>query len=582
MRDPPRDDQQRFSPLRRPIELLLVGLTLPPLAWSAHFWRFRSLGFYEDDYAFVAQPIGLTLPELVAQVFRFLGWSQGRPFGFALAYILSFFGFRLGGLPMIYVFGYLIVLANGALAYGLLRRLAPPSAAAAGALMFILFPADTTRTLLTHSLTLQPALTLALLAGHAYLRRRRDAAYVLLCATLLTYESPALPLLALPLLTEPWDRRLRRPLIVHLLICATLFVAMALFRRAMGDARLTPGGLETNLAGQSILVIPARAAASMIIGPAVALGLTCYRAFAPFQAAPGMLIAAVAPAAAVIFFTLEALRARSFGCRSDPAPESSADSIPARAGSISPAPAAPLSPLKLILAGLVMLALAYGLAFTHFPPTTSAGRATSVHLGATIGVSLAFSGLAWRLFLLPWPRLMTLLLGTYLGLLVGFGLVVQADFADNWRLQRAFWRDVLELCPDAGERTTLFVTGDPLPETRFILTHSWADRLVLQYAFRIPTAWNEPPRLFVVEPDWAEGIRTRWGRFFWEPPLGQWHRRWELIPGNFILLEHREGRLIRSSGAILVAGQPFALKPLEPAQLAALPTQPLYPLLFEP
>jgi hypothetical protein len=78
-------------------------------------------------------------------------------------------------------------------------------AAAVGAAMFCLFPADTTKILLTHDFQLQPALTFALLASLAYAAHRRWLAYPLAACALLSYENAFLALFALPLLLRRWD-----------------------------------------------------------------------------------------------------------------------------------------------------------------------------------------------------------------------------------------------------------------------------------------------------------------------------------------------------------------------------------------
>src|SRR5436305_461513 len=87
-------------------------------------------------------------------------WSYSvRPLGFFLPDLFSFIGDKLGGLPAIYLLGFLIVTLNSFLCYRLLRTRIPRAAALAGALAFCLFPADTTKILLTHDFQLQPSLT---------------------------------------------------------------------------------------------------------------------------------------------------------------------------------------------------------------------------------------------------------------------------------------------------------------------------------------------------------------------------------------------------------------------------------------
>ena len=91
----------------------------------------------------------------------------------------------------------------------------PVAPAAVGAAVFCLFPADTTKILLTHDFQLQPSLTFALLAGLAYAAGRRPLAYVVSAGALLSYENGFLALFALPLFVRRWDRSLPRALLVH-------------------------------------------------------------------------------------------------------------------------------------------------------------------------------------------------------------------------------------------------------------------------------------------------------------------------------------------------------------------------------
>src|SRR5207302_4136088 len=107
----------------------------------------------------------------------FTSLPQGRPLGFFLPDLLSFIGDKLGGLPAIYLIGFLVVTLNTFLCYRLLRVRVPPAPAVVGAAVFCLFPADTTKILLTHDFQLQPSLTFALLAALAYSAGRRPLAY---------------------------------------------------------------------------------------------------------------------------------------------------------------------------------------------------------------------------------------------------------------------------------------------------------------------------------------------------------------------------------------------------------------------
>lgn len=172
------------------------------LVWLAQFHHFRDFGLYEDDYWFISEAMGKG-PDYLASRFvtAFTTLPQGRPFGFFLPDLLSFVGDKLGGLAGIYLVGFAVVSLNTCLCYTLLRTRVPLAPAAVGAAVFCLFPADTTRILLTHDFQLQPSLTFALLSALAYTAGKRPLAYVVGAGSLLAYESGFLALLALPLFT---------------------------------------------------------------------------------------------------------------------------------------------------------------------------------------------------------------------------------------------------------------------------------------------------------------------------------------------------------------------------------------------
>ncbi|MDQ3810093.1 MAG: hypothetical protein M3336_07375, partial [Chloroflexota bacterium] len=189
-----------LTALARRHELALALAASAALVWLAQFHHLAEFGLYEDDYFFVAQAMGQDLSYLAGRLIVFWTLPQGRPLGFFLPDLLSFVGDKLGGLPAIYSLGFGIVTANTFLCYRLLRARVPALAAGAGAAMFCLFPADTTKVLLTHDFQLQPALTFALLSAVAYAAGRRRTAYLVGSGALLAYESGFLALFALPLL----------------------------------------------------------------------------------------------------------------------------------------------------------------------------------------------------------------------------------------------------------------------------------------------------------------------------------------------------------------------------------------------
>src|SRR5437879_10010032 len=210
----------------------IIALALSAtLVWIAQFHHFREFGLYEDDYWFISEAMGKDTSYLLGRLqTAFTTLPQGRPFGFFLPDLFSFVGDKLGGLAAIYLLGFAIVTLNTFLCYRVLRVRTPVAPAAVGAAVFCLFPADTTKILLTPDFQLPPALSFALLAALAYAAGRRPLAYVLSAGALLSYESGFLALCALPPFVLRWDRRLIRVLAIHVVCLAGVILCIVALR----------------------------------------------------------------------------------------------------------------------------------------------------------------------------------------------------------------------------------------------------------------------------------------------------------------------------------------------------------------
>lgn len=516
------------------------------LAWLAQFHHYAQFGLYEDDYWFISQAMGKDPSYLLARLQAALRMPQGRPFGFFLPDLLSFVGDKLGGLPAIYLLGFVVVSLNTYLCYRLLRARVPIAAAATGAAVFCLFAADTTKIFLTHDFQLQPSLTFALLSGLAYAARRPVLAYGLGAGALLSYENGFLALFALPLLLHPWDRALPREMARHVVILLGVVAAAVVVRVLVGEPRATQsaGSLSEvvpKIVG-SLLIGPPRSLAAMLVMP--------MRTVRTWDAETAFVTLLVLGAFGVLLWWLP----RPAGARREA--------------------------LQVAVAGLVMLVLGYGLAFTHYPPLALVGRGTSVHLGATLGMAVLSAGLAWAL-LRAWPRLGVAILAAYVGLAAGYYVTIERDFVQSWQIQRAFWQDVEACCFDLQDGTVLLYELQPADETTFIFTNSWGDALVLAQTLRFPSDWANPPRLFSLT-DWQARVQSdgTGDGLRWWVPAASWDEHWEMLPqGNVILLRRgADGHLERVSGTVDVAGRRLALK--SPAPAVAWPPAQLYgPLL---
>ena len=230
--------------------------------------------------------------------------------------------------------------------------------------------------------------------------------------------------------------------------------------------------------------------------------------------------------------------------------------------------------LQVGAAGAAMLVLGYGLAFTHFPPNAIVGRGTSVHLGATLGMSVLAASVAWLLLSIR-PRIATALLAGYLALAVGYYVTIERDFMRSWQLQRGFWQQVVACCSDLQDGTVLLFELNATDEpTTFIFTNSWSDPLVLGETFAFPPGWANPPRLFSLT-QWLDRVQPEGDHLRWWVPGASWDEHWEVLPQDNVILLRRapDGGLTRVTGSVPVPGGVLELKPLSvptswpPAQL---------------
>ena len=546
--------------------------------WVAHFFYFRRFGLYEDDYALVSPAMGWSLSNLFDNAeTAFLIWPQGRPLNFFLPPLLSFIGSRLGGLQVTYLIAFFIVTLNAILCYRLLKRVSSQSVAIIGALTFCLYPADTTHTFLTHAFHLQPSLSLFLIANHCYLSGKRILSYLSITCALLSYESPFMPFMAIPLLKNKRDAALARELALHIAILLTILFVAYSARISLGEERVAEVGLSiSSLAG-----IAFKLASAVFIGPIVSLGLFAYGPIRTLGYWNMQLM--------VVFVVFLALFVRLLRGLEIAAPEktiNSTRSMVLDCIAILRTAVRSAGVAKLFLAAVVMLCLAYVLSFTHFPPIARYGRETSVHLAAAFGGSLLFACIcavflsvanAYRM-----KSYAIIALATYFSLLMAYRFSIQLDFKQAWENKRAFWSGAVANLPDMADETIVFVLDHNLPKTRYILTNSWADAITLAQIFKFPGDWKNPPRLFVVHHNWTEGVVREGDQFNWEVPTATWVSHREALPNsNVIVLEMERGKLVRRFGSLNVKGQGLELKSKPHGPATTWPRGPLYEYLVE-
>ncbi len=548
----------------RPVTWFLVVLT-----GFAHFLHARGFGLYEDDYHYIANYLDADLTmigDLAARAL--LEWPQGRPLQSIVPPLLTVLLFPLGGLLPLYAAAFAITAVSVVLFHRLAVRVtASALTALIGAVMFGLFPADTTHPFLMHALVLRPALVCALGASLLYIQGRRWPSYLLAFVGLTLYETPILVFLGAPcLMLAHATPSGRRELLRHGAVCALLIAITIALRWFNGEERLAAAHGE-------LIEILARLPEQMLFGAGVSLRQMTYGPVKRLGGWDAMSLLLIVPAALLFYSKFgHVLKHDTSG------PASSSDGCNRRD---LPSCNAGSSPWPLTGACLLLLLLAYLLSFTH-QPWFIYGRLTSVHLAASVGGSLLFAMLAVRALCwapTEWVRRAVLgILALHFAILLGYRHTIQNDFVRSWQLQRWYWSNLVAQTPDLIDATVVLVDGTAMPMTRYIRTNSWCDPLLLPLLFRIPADWrNAPVALPLFQETRLEQQHDVLGAYFADLP--GWY---PLTPGNVVLLRREGGRLRRDQ-------QPEAhiqgfTVPLRSSgdNNKGLETRPLYRLLIAP
>ena len=481
--------------------MLLVGLL-----WVVRYWQSAAFGLYEDDLTHLPTAAAMTLSEVFSFAFnpeRILNLhGQGHPLHYTFIYPLTNLGWRIADINGPYWIGFAIEALNVVLIFALLRRLHSQAYAVLGGLAYVLYSADTTQAFLTYSLGLHPSLTMFLLAAHSYLSNKRWLAFLLVTLTLFTYESPFTVFFAFPLVVAIANRRWSRAQTVDLLIIAIILVGVVLLRIVVGDDRVG------NLSYWEALSIPI---VHMIEGPPVSLGTYLYRPFQTVQALNLEITAAIVLASGLFALVISRLnletpkrelREALGSLRNKSNRFSSAwESLPNEVRQL----------ILLGLSGLIMMVLAYPLTFTVRAYAIS-GRDTRVHAAGVIGAAFLLGAV---MLLILWiadsyqrKRVAVLLLAVWLGLMAGFGFVIQRDYRLAWTYQQEFWSDLVQLVPDVEDGTVILVDPGGLTDTRHIGANYWNLPRVLEQLYVFPGDWDRPPRVYRLTENWKDGIIT--------------------------------------------------------------------------
>jgi hypothetical protein len=545
---------------------------LAAIVWVTNFWYSASFGLYEDDWVRIPTIIGLSWEQIFHKVVFDTGF-QGRPFHDGLIFLFSFLGIKLGGLPYAYAIGFALVTINAWLFYLLLQKLyANPIFTWTGALTFCLFPADTTRDYLTHSLGIQPSLAFLLIAFHCYLSKFRQLSYLIVFLCLVSYEPLVSVFFVAPLFTRKWDAKLPKELIKHSLILVAVIIGAGILRKLVGENQIS------NFTMQSIALL----VFNPIVGSLTSLVMLIYRPLETLFKLNGELLLFCIPAAIFFSYLLFSIKlqplAQVFSLRSFD-----------RTKRFSKIPDIFKPFAKPMITGASALVLAYPLAMTTFGFATS-GRTARVHVAAIVGTSILSACLCSGILAIAnkhgRKRLAIFGLAGVFALLVGFGLRVQQDYQLMWQHQRGFWTDVVRLCPDVTEGTVIFVeptglrdTRQPIPfresrgvsDPKQIKGIEWELPHVMAHIYQFPSQWEWQPQLYRLQSNWRSKIAAD-GNLLHVSAAIDWitepETKREVASTNVIFLETTNGRLTRRTQPLVIGDRQFELK--QPS-LAGLP-----------
>ncbi|MBF0408403.1 MAG: hypothetical protein HQM10_13715 [Candidatus Riflebacteria bacterium] len=563
------------------MKLFKIFLLIAFTGFLAHFFYFCDFGFYEDDYAFISTSLNYPASQLLRKLNAcFFYWPQGRPLGFFLPTFFTVIGSSMGDLKFVYFTGFLIIFANSLMFYLILCRIKPKSTlfAVTGMLAFLLFPADTTKPFLLHLFQLQPSLSFLLLGYLLYLSGWTRFSYFCVTLTLLTYESFFMLFLAAPVIRCFADSEKKDPLfqaktvsksrfdemfckyfrvslndfLFHSLIMAAIILCVVVIREFTGDSRLEGSGNPFQMVNKIFF--------GSIIGPLSSLFsffLAIYHVAFSFQKDTLLICFILFCVFLPIFIRIQL-------------PDKCEKSLENRSGSLLPA-------------SVLLLVSSYLFSFTHFPPSELSGRGTSVHLAATFSVSFFIALLVEMVKNnRKNTRLFSVFLAAFFSMLGGYHFIIQKDYIRSWQNQKKFWSEILETCSDISDGTVIFVIKDRLPQTKYILTNSWADPIVLCQLLKFPRNWKKTPKLNLVEKDWADTVVFDKGEFFWKVPETTWLAHWDTIPdSNFILLEESDGKICRKEGSIKISGRNLQLKNKAKATIPEIDKGLLYRLMIQ-
>lgn len=523
----------------------LVFVSLGVVGFAGHYVLMERFGLYEDDYFFTA-PV---YPWNAERVFTYVAdawrsWPQFRPLGFSLTYLVTWVTAQGESLTPAYLSGLGIQTLNAWLVYRLCARHTLRPAAFIAAAIFLLYPADTGRTLLMLRVFQHLNLTFILTALLLYSTRRTALALVVASCSLLIYEHFYLGILVAPLLVTRLNPIDWLGLVRRYLLLALPPVALLVSRYFLGDSRAGDVvGSPLNAAGRSLQ--------AMLIGPKTTLLSLSERpwdALRHSDTTQWIIVITVAVLVAAVAWIIR---------RTEPAPIAENDNPRA------------LITLSLLSLGCLMASYVLAIRPDNFPPVVNLGRLSGFNSPGSIACAITIAALLSLVlrFSRQWSIILLGTGGLYVGLLASFGYEVQrADYARHWDQQRNIWEPVLNTSNEWSEGMPIIIDMDSGDGSNFQTPGFSVYWLVYNAPWGIDA--------FTKRPSSAGGSTRAYGftrtlGFTEENGAAKLHvppqdplLRPHIADSKFILFTFQDGRLVRSFAPWPLKNQSYLPKSL--------------------
>ncbi|HEY0790893.1 MAG TPA: hypothetical protein VGD78_07495 [Chthoniobacterales bacterium] len=411
---------------------LWAAAVIAVVTFLAHFYLFDQFGLYEDDYCMVLPWLHRSWHEVCSYAFQaFIHPAQGRPIYGPAQAMLASLAYRAGGLGLAHLVSYGLLTLLGLLFNRVLCQVTSPRVALLASLVFVLYPADTSRQIIMHQCATLLPMCVCMAAILLYAHGKRAVSYAVAATTLLVYESTYFPFLLAPLFASRQRPLTLRTMAQHAALFFVVSGGVFGIRLFFGESRVqeVSGGLTA--------ILP-RVAQALWMGPLASGTLLVQRpldAFLHGQGGHWLVMLACGGMTGIGLFRL---------ARTGPA------------GSTAPA-------LLLFGGGVAAWVMSYLLDFRpdYFPPVVSIGRLSAVHEVGAFGCCVALAGVLSALCI---PGSRALAEGASVLLvagLAGFGYEVQvAEYASHWQQQHRFWNELWPLIQDVRPGETVICAFD--------------------------------------------------------------------------------------------------------------------------